>query len=429
MPATEDLIQVGFSLHQEGKLEEAENAYIAQCAIEGDYKPISQIHSKIKGVSGSLATGGVLVGYNNQSECSYGHEQSYNSNISSSAMNRYTTSLNYLLSKQEHRVILDDVTIVYWAMDSGHREEDVLNSMIFGTLDDKADAVQTDEILKSLMTRAEKGKVTDESIKSYDNIDPDVDFYIVGMKANSSRISVKFVYKRKFAQILYNIARFQSDIKISEDMKPVSFFRIKYELVSPNSSNDKVNPALMTKLFESIIYGREFPVSLLQTIVMRVKTDRSINKMRAGIIKACINRKKGKEEITMSLNESNENPAYLCGRLFAVLEKLQKEAIGDANHTIKDAYFASASSTPSLVFPKLIKLAQNHLNSVKKKKEGHFIFFNQLIGSIIEKIDDEFPRHLTLEEQGRFDIGYYQQYQKLYEKKDKIIDDEIKEDN
>ena len=65
----------------------------------------------------------------------------------------------------------------------------------------------------------------------------------------------------------------------------------------------------------------------------------------------------------MSLDKTNQTPAYLCGRLFAVLEKLQQDASNNSlNRTIKDAYFASASAKPALVFPKLIRLAQNHLS-------------------------------------------------------------------
>ena len=116
----------------------------------------------------------------------------------------------------------------------------------------------------------------------------------------------------------------------------------------------------------------------------------------------------------MALNTENTNPAYLCGRLFAALEKLQREASGDLNRTIKDAYFASASSRPVLVFPKIIKLAQNHLK--KLESQGRRIFFDKLIGDIMLMLDDGFPESLNLTQQGNFIIGYYQQYQSFFEK-------------
>ena len=121
-----------------------------------------------------------------------------------------------------------------------------------------------------------------------------------------------------------------------------------------------------------------YPTTLLETAVRRVKTDRDkgINRVRAGIIKACINRNYKKEEFGVALNKENCGQAYVCGRLFAVLEKLQRDASSTKlNRTIKDAYFASASAKPAMIFPKLIKLAQNHLNKVNSPS-----YYNILLG-------------------------------------------------
>lgn len=407
--------------------EAAGKAYTAQCAVSGKEIPIARIHNKIKGVYGGLATGSVLIGYNNASESSYGLEQSYNSNISEAAMKKYTEALNYLLASEKHKALLDDMTVVFWAMNANEDDEAVVNTMLFGAPQDTLYVEQTEKMLQSLLERAGQGKVTEAGFASYPNIDPDVDFYMVGFKPNSSRLAMKFIYRRRFADILYNIAKYQNDLRVAKDMRPIPLYRIKKELVSPKSREADVNPALLAKLFEAVLYGTPYPEALLETMVRRIKTDTdiSINTVRAGVVKACINRNYAKkEEITMALNTENENPAYLCGRLFAVLEKLQQEAVGNVNRTIKDAYFASASSTPALVFPKLIRLAQNHLNKTKRP-----VFFNKLIGEIMEKLQDEFPKMLSLQDQGRFDIGYYQQYQSFFEKSNAAEDKEEREEN
>ena len=114
----------------------------------------------------------------------------------------------------------------------------------------------------------------------------------------------------------------------------------------------------------------------------------------------------------MAWNEENYNPAYLCGGLFAVLEKIQQDSSGgNLNRTIKDSYFASACSRPASVFPKLAKLSQNHL---RKLNEGTEIYYNKMIGSIMNSLDGEFPATLNLDDQGRFIVGYYQMNKKLY---------------
>ena len=270
-------------------------------------------------------------------------------------------------------------------------------------------------VLKELLKDARDANVTEERLQSLNMIDSDVDFYMLGLKPNSSRLSVKFIIRRKYADVLWNIAKFQKDLQVTEEFHSVALWQIKREMISPKSKNDKVNPAVMSRLFESVLNGAAYPVSLLETIVRRVKTDEGngkINSVRAGIIKACINNKKSKEELKVSLDKTNQTPAYLCGRLFAVLEKLQQDASNNSlNRTIKDAYFASASAKPALVFPKLIRLAQNHLNKVK-----YPVYYNKLIGEIIDGLNGGFPETLRLTDQGRFDVGYYQQNQDLWRK-------------
>lgn len=393
-------------------------AVMAQCAITGQQEAVARIHGKIKGVAGGLATGSVLIGFNNSSECSYGREQSYNSNISETVMKKYTEALNYLLSSDGHKALVDDVTVVFWAMDSSGKSEMLFQDMLFGGSRDTLQAEQTELMLQNLLEETKKGSLTPKALAAMESIDPDTDFYMLGLKPNSSRLALKFIYHRKAADILYNVAKFQQDMLVSEASRAVHLYQIKRELVSPKSTDKKVNSAMMARLFEAILYNRECPQSLLSTIVKRIQTDASdeniyFNSVRAGVLKTCINRnhEKKEEQITMGLNKENDNQAYVCGRLFAVLEKLQQEASGDLNKTIKNTYFAAASVNPALVFPKLIRLAQNHLNKLNNPK-----FFNKQIAEVTDKLQDKFPDRLSLQEQGMFEIGYYQQYQSYFNK-------------
>ncbi len=395
--------------------------YIAQCAVSGEKTAIARIHNKIKGIPGGLPTGTVLIGYNNASENSYGNEQAYNSSVSETVMKKYTEAFNYLLASRRHKILLDDVTVVFWAMDGGEECEDLIMAMLYGT-SEKMNAEQTDHMLRMLLEDARRGKITEERLNSADILRPDVDFYMIGLKPNSSRVSLKFIYKKQYADVLWNITQFQNDLQVSEEMHPVSFINIKRELISPKSKADSVNPALISKMFEAVLSGGMYPTALLETVVRRVRTDSDIrmNAVRAGLIKACINRNYQKGELKMALDRQNDGQAYLCGRLFAVLEKLQQDASGGSlNRTIKDSYFASAASKPVLVFPKLLKLAQTHLNKVK-----YPVYYNKLMGEIMDSLDGEFPETFLLADQGRFMVGYYQQYQSFFEKKEQPEEEE-----
>lgn len=408
------------------KAEEGEKPWIAQCSITGETTEIERVHKKIKGIVGGAATGSVLIGFNNASESSYGTEQAYNSNISKTAMKKYTEALNYLLSSSRHKALIDDMTVVFWAMNASENSEDILNAMLFGEAQGTGgvSAEQTNLLLRQVLENAGNAAVTDKTLLSFENIDPNVDFYMVGLKPNSSRVAVKFIYRKKYGEIFGNIAKFQRDMQVTEHGEPVYMYKIKKELVSPKSSDKKVDSAMMAKLFEAILYNTDCPYTLLDTIVRRIRTDLYMGEVRAGILKTCINRnnKNKEEQITMALNEESTNQAYLCGRLFAVLEALQKDALGKLNRTIKDAYFSSASMTPAMVFPKLIRLSQNHLKKVK-----YPVFYNKQIGEIMDKMEEQFPNGLSLQEQGRFEIGYYQQWQSYYKKyEDKLKAEEEK---
>ena len=107
----------------------------------------------------------------------------------------------------------------------------------------------------------------------------------------------------------------------------------------------------------------------------------------------------------MALNLQNTDPAYLCGRLFAVLEGIQLKAANySLNRTIRDAYFASACARPATVFPKIMKLTQYHLSKFDNPR-----YAQREIQSIIDGLESNFPATLSLAQQGTFIIGYYQQ--------------------
>ena len=113
----------------------------------------------------------------------------------------------------------------------------------------------------------------------------------------------------------------------------------------------------------------------------------------------------------MSLDTENKNSAYLCGRLFAVLEKIQQDsAEGKLNRTIKDSFFASSCSKPAVVFPRLVQLSQNHIKKLKSP-----VFFNKLVSEIIDGLEGAFPSTLSLDDQGVFIIGYYHQNKAFFD--------------
>jgi CRISPR-associated protein Csd1 len=116
----------------------------------------------------------------------------------------------------------------------------------------------------------------------------------------------------------------------------------------------------------------------------------------------------------VALDIENTNPGYRLGRLMAVLERVQGVAQKNPNKTIVDRYYGSASTRPGTVFPRLVAMAQHHL---KKLTEGMEVYYQKRLGQVMDGISD-FPRVLSLEDQGRFALGYYHQKQEFFKKAD-----------
>ena len=400
---------------------------IMMCPIEGERLRAARIHDKIKGIKGGNSVGAVLVNFNSSAFESYGKSQSMNSGISEKAMKKYTSSLNKLLADPMHHIYSDDMTVVFFAMKHDDKAEcDLFNGYLNSSNGVTEDSTKAD--VKAVSENIYHKGQTGNAQALDDDVDNGVDFFVAGFTPNSSRICQKFMVRNKFGKIIDNVKQHQQDMAICGSNGEIPLWRINNELVSPNSAN-AISPALQSDMFQAILNGTNYPYTLLETVVRRVSTDSDtedngfikINAVRAGLIKAFINRKAringDKEEITMTLNPENTNPAYLCGRLFAVLEKIQLEATDvKLNRTIKDAYFSSASSRPALIFPRLIDLSKFHLS---KLSEGRAIYFSKLIDEIMDNIEDNLPANLSLIDKGNFQVGYFHQNSYFFTKKDK----------
>lgn len=185
-------------------------------------------------------------------------------------------------------------------------------------------------------------------------------------------------------------------------------------------SNDKTPvPNMAAMVMQAIISGTRYPESLFTDTLIRIRAEQGkITWGRAGIIKAFLikNRAWKEGEMYMGLNEESTDQAYVLGRMFSVLESIQKDANPGIKSTIRDRYFNSACATPASVFPILIKLKNSHMKKLEREKGGAKVYYERLLTDLAGKLE-EYPKRLALEEQGKFILGYYHQEQKKYEKR------------
>jgi CRISPR-associated protein Csd1 len=372
-----------------------------------------------------------------------------NSPISEKATFAYTTVLNYLLSdaNPNKKLFLGDATVVYWAESQNRAYESAFAAFVDPTeLEDNSSVNQTgrkqaEQALQTVTEKVIRAQMLDLDALLADLDDENPRFYILGLSPNAARVSVRFFITDPFQKIIDNIKAHYRDLAIVKeyDDQPdyLTIGRILYETVSKKSRDKDAAPLLAGAVFRAILTNAPYPAALYYAIINRIRADmddekakiKKINYVRAAVIKAFLTRKYRyqptnpfKEVLTMALNEQSTNPAYLLGRLFAVLEKVQAEAIGNVNASIKDRYFTSACASPRSVFPILLRLSQHHIS---KLKYGYT--YDNRIQEVVGLLDIEnnpIPARLNLDEQGVFILGYYHQRKDLWTAKPKDNDQE-----
>ena len=343
---------------------------------------------------------------------SYGKEQGANAPITEESEFAYSTALKHLLrSDSRNKFLIGSRTFLFWASKDNAAGNQAEKSFfdLFGF----SDAEEDDPNAKIEQVR----KVFKAIYSGELNTSLDDKFYILGLAPNSARIAVIYWAEIPLREFAERITRHFDDMEIAGANRPYMALRSILGAVTLGGKASDATPNLPDALVKSIFQGTPYPYTLFAECIKRIRAEQSIYTTRAAIIKAYLNRQNiiNEQKIEVMLDKNNTNPGYLCGRLFAVLDKIQEDA--NNQHTIRERYLNSASATPSAVFATILNLSSHHS---EKLNEGRNVFFEKLKQEIIENLDaDGFPAHLDLQDQGRFFVGYYHQRQAFFTKNEK----------
>lgn len=251
-------------------------------------------------------------------------------------------------------------------------------------------------------------------------ISPDEPFYILGLAPNAARVSVRLFLRNTFRSLVTHLAIHQERMKLDGpawEKGDIPLWKTLKATANPHGKEQVASPLMVGSLLRSILQNTPYPEAVFQNIMLRVFADQDkaaeggkpavykISHTRAAFIKAYLlkNAKRHWEgQLQMAVNNECSEISYVLGRMFSILENIQKEANPNINTTIKARYFNSACATPASVFPILLKLSNAHL---EKLDTGHAIYFKKKLGALMDKIvmplsGSPFPARLTLEEQG-----------------------------
>jgi CRISPR-associated protein Csd1 len=391
--------------------------HTGECLISGKVGVIAPTHERIKGVSnlGGQASGVALMSFSKEAFQSYGWEQNQNSPVSPGRAMAYVLALNDLLRPDDARV-------------GKGRRRDIAGVGFLTWLRNPADFDALD-----ILETAAPNPV--EALLKFDpHADPDQNrFYLVGVSGNGGRLRVRYWVTDWLPRVKENLKNWHEQLRVSYPWggpQPVRLWQLLYAI-----DRDGKPPAHDTlALLRRGIEGAAQPLgyAMLAAALARLRhpgnsagakkqlgDSLSLPRLRIpmGLIRMCVNdisRSKGAAEMSEGLDPSCVLPAYVCGRLMAEFDNLQRAASEtEVNSSVLDRYFALASTYPAVAFPKIESLARKHLRKLRrdKAKAAYAIDarLRDLHGLLQPSASGAFPAKLGLPDQGLFALGYYHQ--------------------
>lgn len=376
------------------------------CLLSGEVVAPAKTHDKVSGLKRFGGRGqDVVVGYDKSAFTSYGLDQNENGAMSEGIAKAYVQGLDYLIQKQRRDI--GNAAVVYWFKESVPPEDDPF-AMLHGMETDEQQTASALSQARKLLDAIRTGK----RARLGDN-----HYYAMTISGASGRVMVRDWMQGPFAQLVANIESWFSDLSIAhregEGLAPdPKFLAVCGALIREGEELKRIPPSTSSTLWRAAIARLPIPQPVLAQALDRFRSalvqDQVFNHARMGHIKAYFVRKSsgGDQHMKPHLNPDHPDPAYHCGRLLAVLAKLQHAALGDVGAGVVQRFYPAASTAPGLTLGRLVGNARNHLG---KLEGGLSFWYEQQIAGVMGQLGDSIPRTLNLEEQGLFALGYYQQ--------------------
>lgn len=393
-------------------------AALAQCLVTGETGPIAALHPAIKGVRGAQSSGANIVSFNLSAFRTHSRKRGANAPVSERAAFAYTTALNFLLHRDSPtNAHVGGTSVVFWA-EKGNEIRNLAGAL-FGdnqeVLDDPDRGVDR---LKAVYAAPAQGAPPAGTSEER--------FYVLGLAPNAARLAIRFWRPTTVERFAAVVLRHFEDVDVVRPEKAARYPSVAALLRATVPGRRKENrdgnipPNLAGAVVDAILTGQPYPRHLLVAAIQRARAERNVSPDRAAIIKGCLIRvarhSANDPEVSVAIDEGNHNIGYLLGRLFATLEKVQRRANPKVKSGIRERYYGAASTTPTAVFPTLLKLKNHHL--AKIENPGAVVNFERLLGTILEGVES-FPTVLSLPDQGHFALGYYHQRQSFFTKSNK----------
>ena len=382
------------------------------CQVTGTMGPIPVSHTlKIAGLPGGDPKGVYLISFGKPAFGHYGLDGAVNAAIGYEATEGYCRALDALLKNAlpsikerggKSKLVIGGTAFLFWT-------KEPRDTHFISLLDDPAD-----DPMKSLFDAAQSGRDAAETLEA----EP---FYLLALSANSARAIVRGYLETTLPHVLRNIAGWFNDLRIADASQEyagaVNNKFPMWQLTQATAFDRKaVQPYVEERLFLAALQGAAVPDSTLSACLRRLAVEgpKGFFASRLALIKLILIRKG--HPVTEQLDKDESHPAYLYGRLLAVFENIQDRALRSVNANVVDKFFATMSSAPAMVLGRLQANARNHLRKIRGEKRGAFVLLERQLSEVVGLLSAAPPpQRLSLQDQGRFALGFYHEKAKRFE--------------
>jgi CRISPR-associated protein Csd1 len=370
------------------------DAQTMQCLVCGNHRPaLERLQGKVKGIPGGQMAGTSIVSGNEDAFLSYGQRASLISPTCAQCGEGFTRGINALLASEQTRFTSGNGAFVFWTRDETDFD-------LFASID----APQAEQVL-TLLDSARRGRHT---------MVDDEPFYALSLSASGGRAVVRDWIDTTVGHARQRLAKWFESQRIalwSEEnsryygLRALAFATVREPRDLPVTT--------LRSLFHAAFTGNPVPWDILYQAVRRNRAEQTVTRPRAALIKLVLlsHQADCEEDYMVQVDTENAEPAYVCGRLLAVLEEIQRAAMPGVNATIVDRFYGTASTAPQTVFSRLLKGAQAHLSKLERDNRGAQRALQARLEDILSHLDarTNFPKTMNLEQQGLFSLGYYHQ--------------------
>ena len=401
-----------------------------RCFLTGELALSAATQDKITGLSdvGGLPTGEVISSFDKASFEHFGLSKGQIASISVDGVKRVTDALNHAIAHRSRKMA--SAKIAYW-YDRPIPPEHEPIAEFFDGIDDDDDGDETvpdsivagQNVSERLMAESGAGRLL-RSLRSGEDADlAEASFYALTLSANSGRVVFRDWFQGPLRELATNVLAWFEDLAIVSRDGGRILSRFKFLAVVGATVRElgDAPPPMIATLWRAAVHKRAIPDPIAAQTLDRVRIDLirgdSPRHAAMGLLRAHLIRHPRYQPhgFTMSptVDENlSDQPAYLCGRIMALLDAIQEVALGDVGAGVVSRYYAAASTTPALVLGRMIRNAQvAHFPKARgdQSKKGLAIKIERQIQELMSQMTSAPPATLDLQEQTLFALGFYQQ--------------------